>query len=70
MGLCASLTAGTVLAQIASDQATEQTSADKKKTQEFEAITVTGSLIPKSQIENISPQCREQTMNIGQITRL
>src|SRR5262252_6586738 len=55
MGLCAALSAGSVLAETASDQTTDQTSADKKKAQEFEAITVTGSLIPKAQIETASP---------------
>jgi outer membrane receptor protein involved in Fe transport len=54
VGLCATFTAGTVLAQDVPDQ---QTTADqaKKKPQEFEAVIVTGSLIPKAQIENASP---------------
>jgi outer membrane receptor protein involved in Fe transport len=55
MGLCATLAAGTVLAQAdTSDQPT--TDAKKKKdSQEFETVVVTGSLIPKAQIETASP---------------
>jgi outer membrane receptor protein involved in Fe transport len=56
MGLCATLSVGPVLAQSSSDQPDTQSSADKKKqTQEFETVTVTGSLIPKAQIETASP---------------
>jgi outer membrane receptor protein involved in Fe transport len=58
MGLCATLSVGTVLAQTA-DQSDQQTAADqakkKKEGQEFETVVVTGSLIPKAQIETASP---------------
>jgi len=56
MGLCATLAAGAVLAQDTADQS-GQTDATKKKkdTQEFETVVVTGSLIPKAQIETASP---------------
>lgn len=54
LGLCASLGAGSVFAQDTSSD--QQTSDSKKKaTQEFETVTVTGSLIPKAQIETASP---------------
>ena len=57
MGLCATLAAGTVFAQDSSDQqSSEQAKKEKKKeAQEFETVTVTGSLIPKAQIETSSP---------------
>jgi outer membrane receptor protein involved in Fe transport len=57
MGLCATLAAGSVLAQDSSSD--QQASADqakkKKESQEFETVVVTGSLIPKAQIETASP---------------
>jgi len=55
MGLCATLAAGTVLAQDATDQQTTADQTKKKNAQEFETVVVTGSLIPKAQIETASP---------------
>jgi outer membrane receptor protein involved in Fe transport len=60
MGLCATLSAGTVLAQDTGDQSDQQASADqakkkKQEAQEFGTVVVTGSLIPKAQIETASP---------------
>jgi len=55
MGLCATLAAGTVLAQDVPDQQTTADQAKKKNAQEFEPVIVTGSLIPKAQIETASP---------------
>lgn len=53
MGLAAAMPIASVYAQDANDQAT-QTQKDQK-TQKLETVTVTGSLIPKSQIETSSP---------------
>ncbi|MEO8804170.1 MAG: TonB-dependent receptor [Rudaea sp.] len=57
MGLAAAMPIASVYAQDANDQATQtQTNKkDKDKTQKLETVTVTGSLIPKSQIETSSP---------------
>jgi len=55
MGLCATLAAGTVFAQDSSDQQSSEQAKKKKDAQEFETVTVTGSLIPKAQIETSSP---------------
>jgi outer membrane receptor protein involved in Fe transport len=55
MGLCATLAAGTVLAQDATDQQTTADQTKKKNAQDFETVVVTGSLIPKAQIETASP---------------
>ena len=52
MGLCASLSIGNALAQSADDQNADQ---KKKETTELQGIQVTGSLIPRAQIETASP---------------
>jgi outer membrane receptor protein involved in Fe transport len=52
MGLCASLSIGNALAQSADDQNADQ---KKKETTELTGITVTGSLIPRAQIETATP---------------
>ena len=53
MGLCASISVGNAWAQSAGDQSE---SKDKKKdTTELQGVTVTGSLIPRAQIETASP---------------
>src|SRR5574337_682726 len=58
MGLTvAAMPLASVYAQDSGDQAaqSQQTDKDKKKTEKLETITVTGSLIPKSQIETATP---------------
>jgi outer membrane receptor protein involved in Fe transport len=52
MGLCASLSIGNALAQTSDDQNADQ---KKKDTTELQGITVTGSLIPRAQIETATP---------------
>jgi outer membrane receptor protein involved in Fe transport len=52
VGLYASLSVGNVLAQSTNDPATDPS---KKDTQKLESVTVTGSLIPQTQIETASP---------------
>ena len=51
MGLYASLAIGSAMAQSADDQSQEK----KKETTELTGVTVTGSLIPRAQIETASP---------------
>lgn len=51
MGLYASLAIGNAMAQSADDQSQEK----KKETTELQGVTVTGSLIPRAQIETASP---------------
>jgi len=51
VGLCASLAVGNAMAQNADDQSQEK----KKETTELTGVTVTGSLIPRAQIETASP---------------
>src|SRR5579863_1071978 len=53
MGLYASLSVGSALAQSANDQSQE--SADQKKKETLGTVIVTGSLIPQAQIETASP---------------
>lgn len=55
MGLCVTLSSGAVLAQDSGTPADQSSDQTKKKAQEFETVTVTGSLIPKAQIETASP---------------
>ena len=55
MGLAAAMPIASVYAQDANDQATQTQTTKKEKTQKLETVTVTGSLIPKSQIETSSP---------------
>jgi outer membrane receptor for ferrienterochelin and colicin len=58
MGLTvAAMPLASAYAQDSGDQAaqTQQTDKDKKKTEKLGTITVTGSLIPKSQIETATP---------------
>ena len=58
MGLTvAAMPLASVYAQDSGDQAaqSQQAEKDKKKTEKLETITVTGSLIPKSQIETATP---------------
>lgn len=53
MGLCASMSFGNVWAQSAGDQA--EGKEKKKETTELQGVVVTGSLIPRAQIETASP---------------
>lgn len=56
MGLCATMSVATVYAQTADQSTQDQDQAKKKKdTQELSTVTVTGSLIPRAQIETSSP---------------
>jgi outer membrane receptor protein involved in Fe transport len=55
MGLCVTLNSGAVLAQDSGNPSDQTAEQQKKKAQEFETVTVTGSLIPKAQIETASP---------------
>src|SRR5262249_33253724 len=55
MGLCATLATVSVLAEDTPDQQSSADQTKKKSAQEFEAIQVTGSLIPKAQIETATP---------------
>ncbi|MBS0590785.1 MAG: TonB-dependent receptor [Proteobacteria bacterium] len=50
MGLCASFVINSAMAQSADDQ-----SQEKKKNTELQSVVVTGSLIPRAQIETASP---------------
>lgn len=56
LGLAAALPAPAVLAQSAdANQSAPETEKDKKKAAQLEEIVVTGSLIPRAQIETASP---------------
>ncbi len=52
MGLCTSLAIGNAWAQ---DQTPDTTEQKKKDTTELQGVQVTGSLIPRAQIETASP---------------
>ncbi|MEP6940948.1 MAG: TonB-dependent receptor plug domain-containing protein, partial [Rudaea sp.] len=52
MGLCASLSIGNAHAQSSDDQSSDQ---KKKETTELQPVMVTGSLIPRAQIETATP---------------
>lgn len=53
VALCSAAAVSPVSAQTAGDQTSDQ--AKKDETQTFETVTVTGSLIPRAQIETASP---------------
>jgi outer membrane receptor protein involved in Fe transport len=55
MGLCASLSIGNALAQSTGDQSQENADQKKKETTELQPVIVTGSLIPRAQIETATP---------------
>ena len=67
MGLCVSMSAGTALAQDTGDESGQQSTDQAKKkqeAQEFGTVVVTGSLIPKAQIETASPVITITAANI------
>lgn len=53
MGLCATLSVGTAIAQQSSGDASQD--GKKKEATELQGVVVTGSLIPRAQIETASP---------------
>ena len=55
VGLCATFSAGAVHAQTPAEDATAADARKKEESQTFETVTVTGSLIPRAQIETASP---------------